>query len=236
MALPKLNATPSYELTIPSSGQKVTFRPFLVKEQRNLLIAFETQDRKDLVRAIIRTIEACVEQPITQRLTTFDVDYMFTLIRAKSVGEKAEIVLKCGECGHDNEAEVVLEDVELSSEIQETTIKLTPEITIDMKYPTYEEFLNNQSLDQIESSADMLIELVISCMESVSTEEERFSVKDEPKEEIIQFIESMSNSQFEKLTNFVNAVPAVQKEVKFVCTSCGSINDRMLRGMDDFFS
>lgn len=236
MALPKLNATPSYEMTIPSTGHKVTFRPFLVKEQRNLLIALETQDRKDLVRAIIRTIEACVEQPIKQRLTTFDVDYMFTVIRSKSVGEKAEIVMKCGNCDNDNEVSVALDDVEMSSQIQSTTIELTPQVTIEMKYPTYEEFLHNESLDKVDNAADALIELVISCMDSVLTEEEQFNVSDEPKEEIVQFIESMSNEQFEKLTKFVNSVPAVQKKVQFECTSCGHANERTLRGMDDFFS
>jgi hypothetical protein len=95
MALPKLNSAPTYEMKIPSTGQSVVYRPFLVKEQKNLLIAFEAQNRQDLVRAVIRTIEACVEDSIKGTLTTFDVDYMFTKIRSKSVGETADILIPC---------------------------------------------------------------------------------------------------------------------------------------------
>ena len=111
MALPQLNSTPSYRITIPSLGKKTTFRPFLVKEQKSLLIAYETQDRADMVRAITRTIHACVEEPIEESLTTFDVDYLFTQIRAKSVGEVVDLSIKCEECNMSNDISIELDDI-----------------------------------------------------------------------------------------------------------------------------
>lgn len=118
MALPKLNESPSYPVTIPSSGQETTFRPFLVKEQKALLIAYETQEKSDIVRAIVRTIHACVEEPVTSKLTTFDVDYLFTKIRAKSVGETADLIVSCTHCDADNEVTVDLDGITMEGSVR----------------------------------------------------------------------------------------------------------------------
>ena len=235
MALPKLNSSPSYETVVPSTGQKILFRPFLVKEQKNLLIAMETQDRKDLVRAIIDTIQACSITDIEGELTTFDVDYLFTMIRAKSVGESSDVSMSCTECGTDNTVKVQIDTVELSSDIKDAFIPITEQIKVKMKYPTYEEFLGNEKLFSSTSFTESLLELIIVCMDSILTEEERFSIKDESKEEVINFIESMTSEQFEKIAEFVTDIPAVSQTGKFNCSGCGKENDYILKGMDDFF-
>jgi hypothetical protein len=235
MALPKLNAAPTYEMKIPSTGQSVVYRPFLVKEQKNLLIAFEAQNRQDLVRAVIRTIEACVEEPIGGLLTTFDVDYMFTKIRAKSVGETANILVPCEECEVNNEVTVELDKVEVIGDLPEMLIPITEEITVKMKFPTYEEFLSNQTLLDSTSTTEALLQLIVTCLDSVLTDEERFAIKDEPKEEIIEFLESMTTEQFGKVSTFAASIPALTQDLEFVCESCDHTNKKTLKGLDDFF-
>lgn len=235
MALPKLNSAPVYEMTIPSTGQSVTYRPFLVKEQKNLLIAFEAQNRRDLVRAVQRTIEACVEDDIDNNLTTFDVDYMFTKIRSKSVGETADILVPCSECGTKNEVKVDLDDVVVDSEIPEMLVQITDDVSVQMKFPTYDDFLGNTNLLDSTTVTEALLQLIITCMDSVLTEEERFSLRDETAEDVINFLESMTSEQFERISQFANNIPNVTKTISFSCESCGHENEKTLKGLDDFF-
>jgi len=235
MALPQLNSTPSYRITIPSLGKKTTFRPFLVKEQKALLIAYETQDKTDMVRAITRTIHACIEEPIEETLTTFDVDYLFTQIRAKSVGEVVDLSIKCEECNMANDISIELDDIQMSKETQNDLIELTDEVSLKMRYPSYDDFLSNEKLLETDSMTESLMELIMVCLDSVLTEEERFSIKDESKEDVINFIDSMTSDQFERVTEFVQNMPAISKDIEFTCVSCKHENKRTLQGMDDFF-
>jgi hypothetical protein len=235
MALPQLNSTPSYRITIPSLGKQTTFRPFLVKEQKALLIAYETQDKTDIVRAITRTIHACIEEPIEESLTTFDVDYLFTQIRAKSVGEVVDLSIKCEECNMANDISIELDDVKMTQEVQENIIQLTDDISLKMRYPSYDDFIQNEKLLSTESMTESLMELITVCLDSVLTEEERFSIKDESREDVVNFIDSMTSDQFERVTEFVQNMPAVSKDIEFTCAGCKHENNRTLRGMDDFF-
>lgn len=235
MALPKLNSTPSYEVTIPSSGQVVTYRPFLVKEQKNLLIALETQDRKDLLRAITRTIKACIEADVKSPLTTFDVDYLFTMIRSKSVGESVTIQLPCTECETTNEIAVELDKVQIANSTVDPILQISPDIAVKMRYPTYEEFLDNESLAAAKSAAEIIFELMLICMESVMTEEERIDLRSEAREDVVSFVESMTTQQYDMLANFVNGIPFVFQDIEYKCTGCAHDNVRTLKGMDDFF-
>jgi hypothetical protein len=235
MALPKLNSAPTYEMKIPSTGQSVVYRPFLVKEQKNLLIAFEAQNRQDLVRAVIRTIEACVEDSIKGTLTTFDVDYMFTKIRSKSVGETADILIPCEECDTNNEVRIELDKVEVTGDMPEMLIPINDDVTVKMKFPTYEEFLSNQTLLDSTSATEALLQLIVTCLDSVLTEEERFAIKDEPQEEIVTFLESMTTEQFGKVSAFAASIPALTQDLEFACESCDHTNKKTLKGLDDFF-
>jgi hypothetical protein len=215
-------------MTVPSSKQSVTYRPFLVKEQKSLLIALESQNRRDIVRSIIRTIESCVEEKLDHGLTTFDVDYMFTKIRSKSVGETSKINVSCSECNEEIE-------VTTGSEKSGTIIPITDDVSVKMKYPTYDEFLLNENLSESSTVTEALMQLIITCMDSIMTEEENISVKDETNEDIMSFLESMTSSQFEKISDFANNIPSLTKNIEFKCHSCGTENDHILRGLDDFF-
>lgn len=235
MALPKLNSSPSYELTIPSSGQLVHFRPFLVKEQKNLLIALETQDRKALLSSIIRTIESCVEETIKSKLTTFDVDYMFTKLRAKSVGESVDLSINCESCEEPNTVTIDIDSVQVKNPVQDNVVKLSEEISVEMAYPSYHEFLENTTMTESKTQAEILFELMLVCMKAVLTDEERISLKDESREEIITFVENMTTDQYSTLMNYVQNIPYAYKDVEFTCSKCNTVNNRTLQGMDDFF-
>ena len=235
MTLPKLNSAPVYEMTVPSTGQNITYRPFLVKEQKNLLIAFESQNRRDLVRAVQRTIESCVEDNINNNLTTFDVDYMFTKIRSKSVGETADVLIPCSECESQNEVKINLDEVSVDSEMPDMLVNITDDVSVQMKFPTYDDFLSNKMLLESTTVTEALLQLIITCMESVLTDEERYSLQDESYEEAVNFLESMTAEQFEKVSQFANNIPNVTKSISFSCTSCGHENEKTLKGLDDFF-
>lgn len=235
MALPKLNTSPSYITRVPSTGEEVSFRPFLVKEQKALLIAFETQDRRDLARAVVNTIHSCVEQELPPKLSTFDVDYLFTQIRCKSVGETTELQMYCQECNSDNEVSVHLDEIEVSEGPEKSTLQLTPTISVEMKYPSYEDILKDPKLLESESETETLLKMTALCMDSILTEDEHYSMKDESMEEAVEFLESMTSEQFDKITSFVNSIPSISKKVEFKCQECGHDNEITLRGMDDFF-
>lgn len=235
MALPVLNVSPKYELTVPSTKKKVKFRPFLVKEQKVLLIAYESQDKKQILQAIIDTIKACVEGLENDELATFDVDYLFTQIRAKSVGEKVNVEIACEHCGILNPVEINLEDVKIEVEESSKVVKINDEISLKLKYPNYSQFLANQNFFEATSQSEMLMEIVYSCIESIMTEEENIRVIDEPREEIEKFVESLSSKQFEEISAFVQAMPQLKHQVDINCSSCGKESIRILEGIDDFF-
>lgn len=236
MALPQLNSAPKYDLKVPSTGQTIRFRPFLVKEQKVLLIAYETQDRKQVIRAILDTVEACLESDISvHSLSTFDVDYLFTQIRAKSVGEKVDLKIKCTQCEHFNDVQVNLEEIEVGQADGNKTIKLNDEISVKLQYPSYTQFIKNPKILESESDTETVMEVIISCMESIQTEEENILLKDEPREEIVRFLDSMTSEQFEKISSFVQGIPSMKKEVEFACEACGETSNVVLQGIDDFF-
>ena len=237
MALPRLNENPQYELVIPSTGESVKYRPFLVKEQKVLILALESQDQKQVLNAILNCIDACVENINIKKLATFDVEYIFTQIRTKSVGESTKIVSKCSKCEENNTVTIDLEKVKLENEIdvKRKFIKLTDEIAVELKYPTYADFLKNTSSN--ESAIDMVFTLMGTCIEAVViNDEERVSIKDEPVEEVEKFINSLNTEQFEKLRNFVDDIPKITLDIDYNCETCGESNNKKLEGLNDFFS
>jgi len=237
MALPKLkNDIPKYDLTIPSTGDTVKFRPFLVKEQKILLIAFESKDNKQILNSMLDCLSSCIPEVDMNDLATFDVDYMFTMIRSKSAGETTTLIFKCTECETENEAVIKLDEIRVEVEEQDMRIELTDKITVKMRYPNYDFFLNNSvMMDEDKSQSEMLLASIIGCLEAIETEEERIDLADESEEEINSFLESLTSAQFDKISKFALNMPSMEKQVHFTCKNCGTKNERMLRGLNDFF-
>ena len=237
MALPKLNEVPQYELTIPSTGKIAAYRPFLVKEQKVLLIANESQDRRQVLRALLNTIDACVPDIDVNQLTGFDVDYIFTQIRTKSVGETSKVGMKCQSCEENNEVTVRLDEVYSSAPPENNIVKLTDQISVEMSYPKYYQVINSEKLlDEDTTLTEKALETLKMCLTAVITEEERILLKDESAQEIDNFIGSLSNTQLENLLQYVNKIPTLKYDVKFQCQSCGHDNDIQIEGINDFFS
>lgn len=228
MALPKLNDTPKYELKIPSTGKRVKYRPYLVKEEKILLMASETKDNQQIMNAVIDTIHACVQGDL-KNLTTFDLEYIFVNLRAKSVGETSTIGIRCESCEHSNEAMIDLNQVECTKVGKNKVIQLDENVSVEMRYPSYE----TMALDGDET--ELGFEVLASCIEAVLTEEERIPLSEEPKESVKEFLESMSNQQFEKVSNFLLDMPVVKYDLKYDCEKCGHHNEVEVRGMQNFF-
>lgn len=239
MALPRLNEFPQYELTIPSTGELVKYRPFLVKEQKVLIVALESQDQRQVLNAILNCIDACIENVNVRELATFDVEYMFTQVRSKSVGESTTVTLPCVECDKRSSVKINLENIKLANDIdtKKKHIQLTPDIAVELKYPTYHEFLETKSVKEDDMSANMVFDMTASCINAVIiNDDERIDIKGESAQEVENFINSLSSEQFEKISSFIESIPKITMDVEYNCESCNTQNTRTLEGLTDFFS
>lgn len=232
MALPKLNNVPQYETVIPSTQEKVRFRPYLVKEEKVLMLAMESQDQQQALNAVVDTIDSCVENGVDRnKLTTFDVEYLFTRIRAKSVGETTKVSLKCSECETPNEVVIPVEEIKIDVPKVNTRIELTDAIAVNLRWPRYNDILD---LSKFTSQTEMTFKMILRCIDTIESGEERIMVKDEPESEVLEFIESLSGPQFDKIREFVDAMPQLKHKVEFKCGGCTHDNTLELQGMNDF--
>jgi hypothetical protein len=235
MALPRLNENPEYELTIPSTQKSVRYRPFLVKEQKNLLIAYESKDQSQIISSILNCIGSCIqEETDVSKLSTFDTDYIFTKIRSKSVGEKVTVSGTCQACQAKSDVEVDLDMIKLEGELKPQKIELTSDIHLDMKYPTYKDFISSDTI--MEMNTNSIFEMLTTCIKSVRTEEENINLADEPKEEIERFVNSLTGEQFQRIQTFIENVPKITLDIEFDCKACNVHNKHKLEGLQDFFS
>ncbi len=234
MVLPKLNTSPKYEMVIPSSKQTVRYRPYLVKEEKVLLMAFESNDSSQAMNAIIDTILVCIDENIKREtLTTFDVEYMFTQIRSKSVGETSKVNVKCEKCETLNAVTINLAEVELDTpESVNNEIQLTPEVSIELSYPSADSLI---SIDKEATQAEKILATIVASIDVIKTEEERVSTKDVTKKEVEEFVDGMTGEQFSNLAEYVKNIPTLKENVEFVCENCGHNNSRELVGFTDFF-
>jgi len=232
MALPKLN-TPKYNLKIPSTGVEVTYRPYLVREEKILMIAMESEDQKSMSQALLEIIESCTTNVSTPKLTMFDVEYIFAKLRAKSVGETSEVSVKCENCEADNKVNVNLENVSIS-DLPDTKIELTPTTGLVMRFPSMTDYTDVQNLDSL-SNVDKIFAVIISSIESIYDGENLYDAKAHTKEELTEFVESLNTEQFKLIQTFLDSMPQAFVELKYSCTECGHDHDMELKGMMNFF-
>ena len=237
MALPKMNA-PLYNATIPSSKKEVKFRPFLVKEEKSLLLAQQSEDPKVMINTLKSIIENCIVDNVdVDKLATFDYEYLFTQIRAKSVGEIVELLFLCDTCDDDKaKAQVNLDISKFQVEFPEghdNKISLFDDVGIVMKNPTLDTL---DKLEKIkEGDVDSIFAVVADCMESVYTTEEVFNTKDQTKQEVIDFLENLTQEQFKKIESFFLTMPKLQQIVEYDCPVCNKHHVKMMEGLASFF-
>ena len=237
MALPILNNATLHEMTIPSTGKKVSYRPYLVKEEKILLQAKESENDKQMMLAITKLIAACVEDINPNDLTTFDVEYMFLRLRGKSSGELVDLVYPCPHCNEQNDVQIDLNDIKVYGNVvhDNTIIELTPDIDLELSYIKYNKMINDMSHKKKTDDTAEVFAMVRNAIVSVNTEEERMIFADETLQDQNVFLDSLSSNQFENITDFLTEGPTVGYNKNKVCTACDKEFGIELRGMASFF-
>lgn len=233
MALPKL-ASAKYELTLPSTGEKIEFRPFLVKEEKALMLAQQSGKDSDIMRALKDVINACTFDKIkAETLPTFDLEYMFINLRAKSVGEIVDLTVTCPDDGTTTvDVKVDLMKIQCVKEVgHDNNIKITDNIGIIMDYPKVDSIQSLSNDDEIEA----MFAVVKSCIRQIYDSENVYEKTDMDKSELDEFVESMSHEQFEKVQEFFNTMPKVKHPIKVKNPNTGVESEVVLEGMQDFF-
>lgn len=237
MPLPKI-ATPTYELELPSTGKTVKYRPFLVKEEKVLLIAMESEDVKQITNALKQVLKSCIltRGIKVEELPTFDIEYLFLNIRGKSVGEEIEVNLIAPDDGETSVSVTInVEDIAIERpENHEKTIKLDSNLRMDMKYPSLDEFIKN-NFDFQEQTLDQSFELIAGCVDKIYNEEEVWSYADCTKKDIIEFLGQMNSIQFKAVDEFFNTMPKLSHTVTFTNPNTGVENVVKLEGLASFF-
>tara|TARA_B100001778_G_scaffold332745_1_gene339708 strand:- start:86 stop:799 length:714 start_codon:yes stop_codon:yes gene_type:complete len=236
MPLPKIS-TPTYELTIPSSERKIKYRPFLVKEEKILIIAMESQDDKQIAQAVKDVLGSCILSKgiSVDKLSTFDIEYLFLNIRGKSVGETVEVLVTCPD---DNKTKVPvvvnLDEIQvIRSEDHSADISLDGNLSMRMKYPSMGEFVKSNF--NVEMKVDDTFDMVCSCIEQVYSEEESWAAADCTKKELLEFLEQLDSSQFKKIETFFETMPKLSHTFKVVNPNTKVESDITLEGLNAFF-
>ena len=238
MPLPKI-ATPTYELELPSTGQTIQYRPFLVKEEKLLVLALEGEDVKEITTAIKNVIKSCIQTKgiKVDTLPTFDIEYLFLNIRGKSVGEELEVKLLCPD---DNETyvpvKVLIDDIKVVKNDEHTNkIKLDSNLMMEMKYPSLAEFIKNNFDFGQNATMDQSFDLIASCVDKIYNAEEVWTAADCTKKEINSFLEQMNSSQFKEIETFFETMPKLSHTVKVKNPKTKVESEVVLEGLSSFF-
>ena len=237
MPLPKIN-TPTYELTLPSNRKKVKYRPFLVREEKILVLALESEDQKQITDAIVQIIGDCLitKNVDVTKLPTFDIEYLFLNIRGKSVGEELEIMVTCPD---DKKTQVPtminIDDIKVQmNDDHSPDIKLDDEYSMRMKYPSMDEFIKTNFATG-DVNVDDTFQLISSCIDQVYSEDESWTAADCTKKELTDFIESLNSKQFKDVEKFFETMPKLSHTIKVTNPETKVENEIVLEGLQSFF-
>jgi len=238
MPLPKIS-TPTYEMVIPSSKKKIKFRPFLVKEEKILIIAMESQDNNQIANAIKDVLESCIltKGIKVDKLATFDIEYLFLNIRGKSVGEEIEVMITCTDDGETKVPTTInLDDIKVKIDKEHSPdIKLDDVLTLRMRYPSMEEFIKTNFSTTENLNVDDTFKLIASCIDQIYSEEESWAGSDCTDKELSEFIESLSSQQFKQIEKFFDTMPKMTHTVKVMNPNTKKENKIVLEGLQSFF-
>jgi len=236
MALPQV-VLPTYELEIPSNGKKIKYRPFVVKEEKILLLALESEDEKQIEDAVKQLLKGCIQTRVKlEDLAIFDLEYIFLQIRAVSVGEIVELMLLCEDDGETQvKYKLNLTEVKVEKpEGHDNKIMLSDNMGILMKYPNFNEFVKSSIIGSAPTT-DGIIEIVAGCIDQIFDDEDVYDSSTTSKKEFIEFLEGLTNSQFENIQKFFESAPKLQHLVKFKNPNTGVENNVMISGLNNFF-
>ena len=239
MPLPKIS-TPTYELELPSTGQTVKYRPFLVKEEKLLVIALESEDTKQITNAIKAVLKACVQTKgiKVENLPTFDIEYLFLNIRGKSVGEELEVNVTCPD---DDKTEVPvtidLDDIQIQkTEGHTNQIKLDTNLMMELTYPSLEQFIQNNFDFSEKNAMDQSFDLIATCIDKIYSEDEVWAAADCTKKEVKDFLEQMNSAQFKDIEAFFETMPKLSHTITVTNPKTKVKSDVVLEGLASFFA
>ena len=239
MPLPKI-ATPTYSLVLPSLEKEINFRPFLVKEEKLLVLALETEDTKQITTAIKAVIKNCIQTKgiKVETLPTFDIEYLFLNIRGKSVGESLDVNIICPDDEKTNVPVTIdLDDIQVKkTEGHSNKVKLDNTLMMELKYPSLDEFIKSNFDFKDENAMEQSFNLIASCIDKIYNEEEVWVAADCTKKEIKEFLEQMNSSQFKEIETFFETMPKLSHKVKVTNPKTKVKSDVVLEGLASFFA
>jgi hypothetical protein len=239
MPLPKIN-TPIYELELPSTGKPIEYRPFLVKEEKLLLIAMESEDTKQITTAIKTVISNCIitKNIKVEKLPTFDIEYLFLNIRGKSVGEEIELNIICPDDGETTvPVTILLDDIQITKNPEHTNkIKIDDTLMMEMKYPSLDQFIKSNFDFSTNDTMNQSFELIASCIDKIYNEEEVWDSADLTKKETMEFLDQLSSKQFKEIEKFFETMPKLSHTIKVKNPVSEIESEVTLEGLSSFFA
>ena len=240
MPLPKIS-TPTFELELPSSGKKIKYRPFLVREEKILIMALESEDMKQISSAIVQILSDCIitKTVKVQELSTFDIEYLFLNVRAKSVGESVEVNITCPDDEETTiQMEIDIDSIKVQKDPAHTNvIKLDDALSMKLKYPSLDQFVeSNFEVGDNESDVNKSLSMISSCIDVIYDAEDSWNASDSTKKELEEFIEQLNTKQFKEIENFFTTMPKLSHTVMVKNPKTGVESEVVLEGLASFFS
>jgi len=241
MGLPTIK-TPQYELVLPSTGKTIKYRPFLVKEEKILILALESQSTKEITNAIKQVLKDCIitKGIKVEELPTFDIEYIFLNVRGKSVGESLDLIITCGDDGETQvPVTVFIDQIKVEEDPEhKKDIQLDTDLVLRMKYPSLDQFIKTNfdfSSNQSSSSIDRSFDIIASCIDVIFNAEESWSAADSTKKELTDWIETLTPNQFKEIETFFDTMPRLSHTVKVINPKTKVESDVVLEGLTSFF-
>ena len=235
MSLPKLES-PKYEAKLPSTGKKFMYRPYLVKEEKILMLAMESGETKQIMQSVKDAISSCTYGKVDpDSISVFDLEYIFLKLRSKSVGEVSKVNVTCSKCEKKTTVEVNLEEIDVNmKEAPETKIKLTDKIGVIMRWPKVD-MIADIADKTPEQQKEAVFDIITECIESIYDDKKIYPTSDSTKEERAEFIESLNQNQFKLLQKFIENMPKLKHKLDFTCEHCKAENSITVQGLKNFF-
>ena len=237
MPLPQI-ATPTYELVLPSTGKKIKYRPFLVKEEKILILALESENQKQITEAVKSTLKSCISTRIKiDELPTFDIEYIFLNIRGKSVGESIEVLVTCPDDGETQvEQKIYIDEIQVEKDEKHSPdIKLDHSLTLRMKYPSLNEFVQNNFNPSDDNTLEASMDIIASCIDVVYSEDESWAAADCTKKELSEWLETLNTSQFKEVETFFETMPKLTHKVMVTNPNTKVESEVIMEGLTSFF-
>ena len=238
MPLPKI-ATPTYELVLPSTGKTIKYRPFLVKEEKILILALESEDPKQITNAIKTTLKSCISTRgiKVEDLPTFDIEYIFLNIRGKSVGESIDVLVTCPDDGETQvEQKIYIDEIQVEKDEKHSPdIKLDQSLTLRMKYPSLNEFVKNNFNVSDDNTLQASMDIIVSCIDVVYSEDESWAAADCTKKELDEWLGTLNTSQFKEIEYFFETMPKLTHKVKITNPNTKVESEVTMEGLTSFF-